>query len=44
MICTCIVLYRLSTPDIIGNLSNYDDDHNDDFKTTIGLMSTLHAF
>ena len=22
----------------IGSLSNYDDDHNDDFKKTIGLM------
>ena len=23
---------------IIGSLSNYDDDHNDYFKKTIGLM------
>ena len=22
----------------IGSLSNYDDDHNNDFKKTIGLM------
>ena len=22
----------------IGTLSNYDDDHNDHFKKTIGLM------
>ena len=31
---------------IIGSLSNYDDDHNDDFKKTIGLMiktTALHA-
>ena len=30
----------------IGSLSNYDDDHNDDFKTTIGLMiktAALHV-
>ena len=24
--------------DIKGSLSNYDDDHNDDFKKTIGLI------
>ena len=23
---------------ILGSLSNHDDDHNDDFKKTIGLM------
>ena len=31
---------------IIGSLSNYDDDHNDDFKKTIGLMiktTALHV-
>ena len=30
----------------LGSLSNYDDDHNDDFKTTIDLMTkttTLHV-
>ena len=30
----------------LGSLSNYDDDHNDDFKTTIGLMiktTALHV-
>ena len=29
-----------------GSLSNYDDDHNDDFKKTIGLMiktTALHV-
>ena len=26
------------TPRLPGSLSNYDDDHNDDFKKTIGLM------
>ena len=34
-------------PSIVGRLSNYDDDHNDDFnKTTIGLMiktTVLHV-
>ena len=35
---------------IIGSLSNYDDDHNDDFKKTIGLrikttaLHVHHAF
>ena len=31
---------------LIGSLSNYDDDHNDDFKKTIGLMiktTALHV-
>ena len=31
---------------IIGSSSNYDDDHNDDFKTTIDLMiktTALHV-
>jgi len=30
----------------MGSLSNYDDDHNDDFKKTIGLMiktTALHV-
>ena len=27
-----------TTYNIIGSLSNYDDDHNNDFKKTIGLM------
>ena len=30
----------------IGSLSNYDDDHNDDFKKKIGLMiktTVLHV-
>ena len=26
---------------LIGSLSNYDDDHNDDFKKTIGLIDIL---
>ena len=32
--------------EIVGSLSNYDDDHNDDFKKTIGLMiktTALHV-
>ena len=33
----------LMTPMIIGSLSNYDDDHNDDFKTTIRLMTKTTA-
>ena len=31
---------------VIGSLSNYDDDHNGDFKKTIGLMiktTALHV-
>ena len=31
---------------MIGSLSNYDDDHNDDFKKAIGLMiktTALHV-
>ena len=31
---------------LLGSLSNYDDDHNDDFKTTIDVMTkttTLHV-
>ena len=33
----------------VGSLSNYKDDHNDDFKKTMGLMKTTalhvhHAF
>ena len=31
---------------LIGSLSNYDDDHNDDFKKAIGLMiktTALHV-
>ena len=31
---------------IIGSFSNYDDDHNDNFKKTIGLMiktTALHV-
>ena len=28
---------------LIGSLSNYDDDHNDDFKKTIGLMIQAKA-
>ena len=31
---------------ILGSLSNYDDDHNDDFKKTTGLMiktTALHV-
>ena len=31
---------------IIGSLNNYDEDHNDDFKKTIGLMiktTALHV-
>ena len=34
------------TPRLPGSLSNYDDDHNDDFKKTIGLMvktTALHV-
>ena len=27
-----------TTYNIIGSLSNYDDDHNNDIKKTIGLM------
>ena len=27
-----------TTYNIIGSLSNYDDDHNNDFNKTIGLM------
>ena len=27
-----------TTYNIIASLSNYDDDHNNDFKKTIGLM------
>ena len=27
-----------TTYNIIGSLSNYDDDHNNDFKNTIDLM------
>ena len=27
-----------TTYNIIGSLNNYDDDHNNDFKKTIGLM------
>ena len=27
----------------LESLSNYDDDHNDDFKTTIGLMTKTTA-
>ena len=36
--------FFLST--LIGSLSNYDDDHNHDFKKTIGLMiktTALHV-
>ena len=29
---------------LIGSLSNYDDDHNNDFKKTIGLMIKTKAF
>ena len=31
---------------LLGSLSNYDDDHNDDFKKVIGLMiktTALHV-
>ena len=31
---------------LLGTLSNYDDDHNDDFKKTVGLMiktTALHV-
>ena len=28
---------------ILGSLNNYDDDHNDDFKKTIGLMIKTKA-
>ena len=28
---------------LIGSLSNYDDDHNNDFKKTIGLMIKTKA-
>ena len=28
---------------LIGSLSNFDDDHNDDFKNTIGLMIQTKA-
>ena len=34
------------TSGIIGRLSNYDNDHKDDFKKTIGLMikaTVLHV-
>ena len=28
---------------MIGSLTNYDDDHNDDFKKAIGLMTKTTA-
>ena len=39
----CVLHYCLHS---LGSLSNYDDDHNDDFKKTIGLMiktTALHV-
>ena len=32
------LLYRTKLYQQLGSLSNYDDDHNHDFKKTIGLM------
>ena len=33
-----MVMMMTTTITTIGSLSNYDDDHNDDFQKTIGLV------
>ena len=41
-----LVLNRDVACELKGSLSNHDDDHNDDFKKTIGLMiktTALHV-
>ena len=43
---TCIFQRRFCLSSLIASLSNYDDDHNDDFKKTIGVMiktTSLHV-
>ena len=43
---TFVSFYCVEIIVLLGSLSNYDDDHNDDFKKTIGLMikaTALHV-
>ena len=43
---SCQSNYQWAKPFWLGSLSNYDDDHNDDVKKTIGLMiksTALHV-
>ena len=46
MRCGCSHRMLSAFKPLLGSLSNYDDDHNDDFKKTIGLMiktTALHV-